>query len=176
MRLKNNKKYLIASASLIGLFAIGAITWALIGDDTKSVETTQKELDSGDSNSSSDNTKDEQDSDKNQSERINDDEEGPVEDSTVAITDVEFQPIPEGENPEEVPTLPVLTNHYKIDQLGDDFFEVELYAILNKPEQYSEYRAQLIEFKQEALNYLVENDFDIQSSRISYIPAEAAEL
>lgn len=160
---------LLTAALLIG---VGLATWNFFeGDSSNDSLTTDTATEPENNNVKKTTT---EPSDKN--EEIDNSEPETVEDNTVAIKDVEFQPLEDSQDPEEVPTLPVTTNHYKIVQLNESFFEVELYAILNKPEQYSEYRAQLKDFKQEALNYLVENDYDIQSSRISYIPAEAADL
>ena len=180
MRQIKNKKVLItlASSAAVLVVLLTAVVFLDSNAETETIESAQAELDSGDSIVDNSDAADGKDSiatnDQNEQAESNDSIQ--AENTTVVVAEVEFQPIPENEVPEEIPTLPVVTNHYKIEQLNDGFFEIELYAILNRPEQYQEYLLQLTQFKQEALNYLTENQYEIQSSRISYIPAEAAQL
>lgn len=92
---------------------------------------------------------------------------------SIVVEDVEFEPQDEEEI--EVNLFPVTTNHYKITK-ADKSYEIELYAIINKPDQYDEYVEQLKTYKQEALNYLIDNEVDVQSALINYTPSEAANL
>ena len=77
---------------------------------------------------------------------------------------------PEGEG------FPVATNHFEITQTSDGAYNVTLLAIINRPEQYEEYKKQLKQFKQEALAYMEENQVNIEDAEISYTPEEATDL
>lgn len=64
---------------------------------------------------------------------------------------------------------------FKIRKLGDEY-TVTLYAIINNPDQSSQYRDQLKEYKQNALDYLKQQGVDINTARIKYEPEEANDL
>jgi len=53
---------------------------------------------------------------------------------------------------------------------------VTLYAIINRPDQYNDYKAQLSQYKQEALSYLKNNGIDTSKINITYEPSEATNL
>lgn len=64
---------------------------------------------------------------------------------------------------------------FKIRKLGDDY-TITLYAIINRPDQSSQYRDQLKEYKQNALDYLNQQGVDVNTARIKYEPEEATDL
>ena len=64
---------------------------------------------------------------------------------------------------------------YKIRKLGDEY-TITLYAIINRPDQSSQYRDQIREYKQNALDYLKKQGVDVDSARIQYEPEEATNL
>jgi hypothetical protein len=70
--------------------------------------------------------------------------------------------------------LPYENLHYKIDYSIEDSskpsFTVTLYAIINRPSEYKLYKAQLHQYRDEALAYLKNNDIDTNSFNINYIP------
>lgn len=71
--------------------------------------------------------------------------------------------------------IPVETNHFSIYKNGE-IYEVELFAIINRPEQYDEYKQQLAQYKQEALDYLTNQGLDVDNIEINYTPEEAKDL
>lgn len=79
-----------------------------------------------------------------------------------------------------VQKIPHQTLHYKIDYTvqsdGSLKLIVTLYAILNRPDQYNTYLAQLAQYKQEALEYLRQNGADPANFSITYDPPAAATL
>ncbi len=50
--------------------------------------------------------------------------------------------------------FPIENAHYKIEQDSPSSYTITLYAIINNPNQYDEYRSQLSQYKKEALDYL----------------------
>ena len=70
--------------------------------------------------------------------------------------------------------LPVNNSHYKIDYSIDDnehiSFIITLYAIINNPNQYDEYKAQLLSYKSEAVQFLKKNGIDTAKVTITYSP------
>lgn len=64
---------------------------------------------------------------------------------------------------------------YKIRYNGDSYL-ITLYAIINRPDQYSYYQDQLREYKQNALNYLKSKNIDVNKVKINYEPKEAEDL
>lgn len=64
---------------------------------------------------------------------------------------------------------------YKIRKLGEEY-TITLYAIINNPDQSSQYRDQLKEYKGNALDYLSRQGVNVNSTRIQYEPEEAANL
>lgn len=72
--------------------------------------------------------------------------------------------------------LPAETSHYKIDySLGGEnndqvSYTVTLYAIINNPSQYASYKAQLNQYRDEALQFLSNNGVDVNTSSITYTP------
>ena len=61
------------------------------------------------------------------------------------------------------------------DRQSQDYI-ITLYAIINRPDQYNDYRAQLKEFKQNALAVLTADGIDIKKVTIIYEPEEAKDL
>jgi hypothetical protein len=59
---------------------------------------------------------------------------------------------------------------YTLDSKNDLSFTITLYAILNRPSQYDQYRQQLQQYKGEALTYLKDNGIDPSKFSIKYIP------
>ena len=80
-----------------------------------------------------------------------------------------------------IEALPRSTTHYKIDYKLDEndrsfLLTVTLFAVLNHAYQLPEYRAQLVEYKAEALTWLRSNGADPADYEIVYRPAEASAL
>jgi hypothetical protein len=71
--------------------------------------------------------------------------------------------------------LPYENLHFKVDYSLDNnnkpSFTVSLFAIINKPSQYDEYKKQLIQYKNEALIYLQKNGIESSKFTITFIPA-----
>lgn len=71
--------------------------------------------------------------------------------------------------------LPYENFHFKIDYSVDSnsklSFTITLYAIINRPSQYDEYKQQLQQYKTEALQYLSSNGVDPARFTIKYIPS-----
>jgi cytoskeletal protein RodZ len=66
---------------------------------------------------------------------------------------------------------------YKIRRLaGTNEYTITLYAIINRPDQYSTYKDQLREYKQNALDYLKKTGVDINRIKITYEPSETTDL
>lgn len=64
---------------------------------------------------------------------------------------------------------------FKIRKLGS-IYTITLYAIINRPDQYDYYKDQLREFKQNALDYLRNNNVNPDKVDIVYEPEEAKDL
>lgn len=74
-------------------------------------------------------------------------------------------------------TLVSETEQFKIRQDGKKpEYVITLYAIINRPEQYNEYEAQLREFKHNALEELKNKGVDPNKVKIIYEPAQATDL
>lgn len=69
----------------------------------------------------------------------------------------------------------VENSHFKIRKKSGEYY-VTLYAIINKPEQYDDYMAQLKEYKQEANSYLSDKGINLDEATINYEPEEAEDL
>ena len=89
------------------------------------------------------------------------------------------QPAEEQKNQDTSAEYTVLTENetYKVRQHNpDNSYVITLYAIINRPDQYDAYQDQLREYKQAALEYLKSQHVDIKTAKITYEPAEAADL
>lgn len=64
---------------------------------------------------------------------------------------------------------------FKIRKLGEEY-TITLYAIINSPDQSSQYRDQLKEYKQNALDYLSKQGVNTNTAKIKYEPEEATSL
>lgn len=64
---------------------------------------------------------------------------------------------------------------FKIRKL-DAEYTITLYAIINSPDQSSQYRDQLKEYKQNALDYLSTKGVNTNTAKIKYEPEEATSL
>jgi hypothetical protein len=86
-------------------------------------------------------------------------------------------PIPSNVSPESIKPYTLITENetYKIREL-DGVYTVTLYAVINRPEQSSQYYEQLKQYKQDALDYLSGHSVDINRVRIQYEPQEATNL
>lgn len=73
-----------------------------------------------------------------------------------------------------VSKLPHEDSHYKIEySVTSDQnlkLKITLYAILNRPDQYQQYKADAKQYKQEALDFLKDNDADPAKYKIEYVP------
>ena len=78
--------------------------------------------------------------------------------------------------PETEDAFPIDTNHFAITKTGESTYSVELYAIINRPEQYQEYRDQLKQYKNEVIAYMNEQNVDMDTAEITYSPEEANSL
>lgn len=95
--------------------------------------------------------------------------ESTAEGSTVTVpTDVPSESIRNYE-------LITENEQYKIRYNGSSYL-ITLYAIINNPDQYDNYRDQLREYKQNALNYLKNKGVDVNKASINYEPKEATDL
>lgn len=77
------------------------------------------------------------------------------------------------------PTYIVITENeqFKIRrEENTSHYVITLYAIINRPDQYDTYRAQLRDYKQKALQYLQDKNIDITKATITYEPPEATSL
>ena len=85
--------------------------------------------------------------------------------------------VPEGVPKEAIKNYELITENeqFKIRKLGDTY-TITLYAIINRPEQYDYYQDQLREYKQNALDYLRNNNVNPESVEIIYEPDEAKNL
>ncbi len=86
------------------------------------------------------------------------------------------------EVPENVPEesiknyeLIIENEQFKIRKLGSTY-TITLYAIINRPDQYDFYKDQLREYKQNALDYLKNNNINPETTNIIYEPDEAKDL
>ena len=69
------------------------------------------------------------------------------------------------------------TDEYKIRQVpSTSNYIITLYAIINRPDQYSMYQDQLKEYKQKALDYLKSTGVNVDKATITYEPQEATNL
>lgn len=77
--------------------------------------------------------------------------------------------------------LPVQTPRYKITYFYSPpteqyYYQITLFAIINRPSEYSSYVAQLRAYKQEALTYFRSKGADPDKLHIQYEPPLAAKL
>lgn len=79
---------------------------------------------------------------------------------------------PNIEPPKQDAAFPIENSHYRIEQTGSSSFNVTLFAIINSPSQYNDYRAQLKQYKAEALDYLNKR-FNGQTLTINWNPSDA---
>jgi hypothetical protein len=74
-------------------------------------------------------------------------------------------------------SLPYENSHYKIEYLTDESYNVSytvtLLAIINGPQDYERYKAQIVQYKQEALNYLQNKGVNIKKAKITFVPNQA---
>lgn len=101
---------------------------------------------------------------------------GQPETYTAETEDQKVQ-VPEGVPKSSIKNYELLTENeqFKIRKLGD-VYTVTLYAIINNPDQYDYYRDQLREYKQNALDYLKDNNINTEEITIIYEPEEATDL
>lgn len=82
--------------------------------------------------------------------------------------------------PEQLDELPVWNEEYKIEYQKDDSgqitYQITLYPIINRPDQYESYLAQLKKFKQDALSWLKTRGITPPAAAIQYLPTAAASL
>lgn len=85
--------------------------------------------------------------------------------------------VPESVPKESIKNYELITENeqFKIRKL-DGEYTITLYAIINRPEQYDQYKDQLREYKQKALEYLQNDGVDTNSVKIIYEPEEASDL
>jgi len=85
--------------------------------------------------------------------------------------------IPASVNPDSIKNYQLITENeeYKIRKLGDEY-TITLYAILNRPDQYENYKDQLKQFKSNAQNFLISSGIDVTKVKIIYEPNEASNL
>ena len=70
-------------------------------------------------------------------------------------------------------SLPIENSHFKIDYTINNNtiqYEITLYGILNRPEQYNSYLSQNRQYKQEALTYLTNSGVDVSKANIKFSP------
>lgn len=88
-------------------------------------------------------------------------------------------PVPDNVPKDAIKNYELITENeeYKIrrDRESGSYL-ITLYAIINRPDQYDMYTAQLGEYKQKALQYLRDAGVDVKKAEITYEPAEATDL
>jgi hypothetical protein len=79
-----------------------------------------------------------------------------------------------------IQSLPKSTTHYKIDYRVESdrslSLTITLFAVLNRADQLPQYRAQLVEYKAEALAWLGSKGVNPTDYKTTYLPPEAANL
>ncbi|HSE61260.1 MAG TPA: hypothetical protein VLA88_03110 [Candidatus Saccharimonadales bacterium] len=87
-------------------------------------------------------------------------------------------PVPETTPQDAVKNYTLVTENeeYKIRKDQNGGYLITLYPIVNNSSQYSTYNDQLKEYKQHALDYLKKQNVDVTKAKITYEPAEAANL
>lgn len=82
--------------------------------------------------------------------------------------------------PEQLDELPVWNEEYKIeyqkDNSGKITYQITLYPIINRPDQYESYLSQLKKFKQDALSWLAARGITPPANSIQYLPTAASSL
>lgn len=91
--------------------------------------------------------------------------------------DIPKEDIPDNVDLDNIKSYSTLTENekFKVRKLEKDYV-VTLYPIVNNSSQYETYTDQLKEYKQQALNYMSSQNIDIRKVKITYEPAEAANL
>lgn len=190
MKIKNKKStlkpLLIVSAILlviaIGVFSFSTQWW----NAAKEVNTTQKTTDvvKTETSQPTSATKDKKDTEKkSESDPKEDGSQDTKEEPPKQNTSTQPQPNPQPEN--RIPTspqpslsapFPVSTREYVITKTSDTEYTIRLNAILNSPEQYSQYEQQLKAYKKVALDYLSKRTGSTADIKITWIPTNAQNL
>lgn len=82
--------------------------------------------------------------------------------------------VPAVQTPTNSASFPIENARYRIEKNEDGSFSATLYAVINRPEQYTEYIAQLKQYKQEVTTYLTER-FGT-AIKINWSPKDAESL
>lgn len=71
--------------------------------------------------------------------------------------------------------LPEHNSRFKINY-NNGVYEITLYAIINSPSQYEQYKVDLKKYKQESLDWIKSKGVDPNSLKIKWLPPEAEKL
>lgn len=161
---KRSRKKLIVICVVVLLLVGAGSAYAYFATDllkSDPVDQTQ------DTNQRPDETVAEEDDDDTDDSRQNDDQ--PVNDDVDYVRPDITNP------PTNTSPYPIENERYRIEQRSERSYAVELYPIINNPE-YSDYDAQLRDYKNEVLRYLQSRYGNIDNFNITWIPEDAANL
>lgn len=101
----------------------------------------------------------------------------PTPNTFEAKSEGETFEVPDNVEPTSIKNYELITENeqYKIRKL-DNTYTVTLYAIINRPDQADSYKAQLKEYKENALKDLKDRGVNISTTKIIYEPEEATNL
>lgn len=97
----------------------------------------------------------------------------------VAASEGKTFPIPKNVPKDSIKNYQLLkeTDHFKIRyDKASNYYIITLYAIINRPDQYDQYKSQLRDYKHEALDYMKQQHININKATIRYDPKEATDL
>lgn len=164
-KIKNSKRTLIFLLLVILLIALAVAAYFFLIKDRKSQTTTSNPQQTEQSvrTNSLDNT--------NKASGQNQNTASDASDSSDEVS----TPTP-APNPGINDTYPITNSHYRISQINNTTYTIDLYAINNGPSQYNEYEQQLKDYKREAISYLTSRYGDISQFNISWSPPNAGDL
>lgn len=157
MNIKSNKKLKIVLVIVVALIISGVGLFAFL----QSQKSTQQEAPESP-------TKNTQQNNPKQS----------TEDRTYeATSEGQTITVPDNVDPSSIKEYRLVTENetFKIRELSGEYF-ITLYPIINRPDQSDMYQDQLREYKQNAINYLKNNNVDIQKVKLHYEPSQATNL
>jgi len=100
----------------------------------------------------------------------------PIEESpTSTDQDQDYLDSPVSNKPTNSDPYPITNEHYRIKQNSSTDYSITLYPIVNNPD-YSDYNAQLKDYKQEALSYLRARYGSVDNFTINWSPGDAQNL
>lgn len=138
----NNHKNILVIVGAVVLVAVAVLFWYFfINKDGRVTET--QTVNPSNTTSSSDNSN---------SQYSDDDQSNDSPNSPLNSTNQ----LPTIEQPTNTTSFPIENARYRITKEADGSYNATLYAVMNRPEQYDEYIAQLKAYKKEVTDYLQE--------------------